>query len=309
MDNGLRSAAPAFFRSLQSDIISGLERVDGRGRFGLDEWLRADSEVVKGGGGISRVLKNGAVFEQAGVNFSEVHGMLPAEMSEKLIGEARPAPFYATGTSLVIHPLSPLIPTTHANYRYLEVDGRSWFGGGGDLTPYYVFEEDARHFHTVLKAACDKHDAALYPKHKKACDEYFFLPHRGETRGVGGIFFDYVGKNGERSLCDIFAWVRDCGQSFLPSYVPIVERRKELRWTDEQRQFQLIRRGRYVEFNLLYDRGTLFGLKTGGRIESILMSLPPHVRWEYCYEPAPGSEEAKLISILKAPREWIAEAQ
>ena len=304
MSEEMRAEAAAFFRDLQSEIVAGLEKADGRGQFAADSWDRVDSASVKGGGGVSRILKDGAVFEQAGVNFSEVHGTLPAEMSEKLIGESREAPFYATGVSLVIHPNSPLVPTTHANYRYLEVDGKSWFGGGGDLTPYYLFEEDAKHFHETLKAACDKHDPELYPRHKKACDEYFYLPHRGETRGIGGIFFDYVGTSTGKTLPEIFAWVKDCGKSFLQSYVPIVERRKNTPWTDSQKSFQLLRRGRYVEFNLLYDRGTLFGLKTGGRIESILMSLPPHVRWEYCYEPQPNTDEANLLTHLRQPRAW-----
>jgi len=304
MSNGMRAEAASFFRNLQGEIVAGLERVDGGGTFSVDTWDRLDSGSVKGGGGVSRVLRDGAVFEQAGVNFSEVHGTLPADMSEKLVGELREAPFYATGVSLVIHPASPLVPTTHANYRYLEVDNKSWFGGGGDLTPYYLFEEDAQHFHKTLKAACDKHDPELYPRHKKACDEYFYLPHREETRGIGGIFFDYIGTNSGKTLEEIFAWVKDCGRSFLESYLPIVERRKNQTWTPAQKNFQLLRRGRYVEFNLLYDRGTLFGLKTGGRTESILMSLPPEVRWQYNYTPPPNTPESTLLATLKSPRPW-----
>lgn len=294
-----------FFRSVQAHICLELERIDGVQKFSIEPWERTDKSGSKGGGGVTRILQNGSVFEQAGVNFSEVEGMLPAEMSFRLVGENQDCPFYATGVSLVIHPLSPLIPTTHANYRYLEVAGRAWFGGGGDLTPYYLFEEDAEHFHRTLKKICDLHDRSYYPAFKKECDQYFFLPHRGETRGVGGIFFDYIGRDDPRDLGEVFQWVKDCANGFLECYIPIVLRRKDSPYTQEQREFQLIRRGRYVEFNLLYDRGTLFGLRTGGRTESILMSLPPLVRWNPEYKIKPGSAEAKLLDTLRQPRSWV----
>lgn len=301
----MRKDSADFFRTVQAHICLELERIDGSGKFNIDSWERTDKTGSHGGGGISRVLQNGTVIEQGGVNFSEVEGILPAEMSLRLVGENQDCPFYATGVSLVIHPLSPLIPTTHANYRYLEVAGRAWFGGGGDLTPYYLFEEDAEHFHRTLKKICDLHDRSYYPAFKKECDQYFYLPHRGETRGVGGIFFDYIGRDDPRDLGEVFEWVKDCANGFLECYLPIIQRRKDSAWTPEQREFQLMRRGRYVEFNLLYDRGTLFGLRTGGRTESILMSLPPLVRWDPAYKPKPGSPEAKLIETLRVSRDWI----
>ncbi len=293
------------FREAQLEICKSIERLDGKARFQHDRWNRTDISGNPGGGGDSCVLSNGKIFEQAGVNFSEVFGMLPAEMADKLVGARRDAEFYATGVSIVIHPDSPMIPTTHANIRYLEVEGTGWFGGGMDLTPYYLFSEDARHFHQVIRATCDRHDAHYYPKFKAWCDEYFYLPHRSETRGVGGIFFDYLGKDAPENLEAIFAFASDLPQAFLEAYLPIVERTMELPWGEKEKNFQLLRRGRYVEFNLLYDRGTQFGLKTGGRTESILMSLPPEVRWQYNFQPAPGSPEAELIEALKHPREWV----
>ena len=296
----MRETAAQFFKQVQQDICSALERLDGAAAFGLDNWQRAD-----GGGGITRVLSAGKIFEQAGVNFSQVSGTLPADMSAKLTGVEAAQPFFATGISLVIHPLSPYIPTTHANYRYLEVGNLSWFGGGGDLTPYYLFEEDAEHFHRTLKTACDMQDSAYYPLFKKACDEYFYLPHRGEARGIGGIFFDYLGRDGLTKPAKNFELVTELAPAFLTSYVPIVEQRKDATWTEDEKAFQLMRRGRYVEFNLLFDRGTLFGLKTGGRIESIFMSLPPLVKWQYDYKPIPGSREEALLNVLRTPREWV----
>ena len=257
-----------------------------------------------GGGGVARVLQEGAVFEKGGVNWSRVEGELPADFAAQMPGEGRA--FRATGVSLVIHPRSPMVPTTHANFRMLEKGDKCWFGGGADLTPYYLFREDAQHFHGTLRAACDRH-APLgdYPRFKKWCDEYFYLGHRGETRGVGGIFFDYLdGSGSERDLEDIFAFVRDVGRAFVPAYLPIVQRRRNLPYGDRERHWQLIRRGRYVEFNLIHDRGTVFGLKTNGRTESILMSLPPLVRWEYDVHPEPGSREAELLSALK-PTDWL----
>jgi coproporphyrinogen III oxidase len=291
--------AAEFFQELQSEISEALATEDGKEGFSADPWSREG-----GGGGVARVLQEGAVFEKGGVNWSRVEGELPADFAAQMPGEGRA--FRATGVSLVIHPRSPMVPTTHANFRMLEKGDKCWFGGGADLTPYYLFREDAEHFHGTLRAACDRH-APLgdYPRFKKWCDEYFFLGHRGETRGVGGIFFDYLdGSGSERDLEDIFAFVRDVGRAFVPAYLPIVQRRRDLPYGDSERHWQLIRRGRYVEFNLIYDRGTVFGLKTNGRTESILMSLPPLVRWEYDVHPEPGSREAELLSALK-PTDWL----
>lgn len=301
----LRQRTAALFKEIQTHICSALETADGSGRFHTDEWERTDSKGGPGGGGATRILAEGSIFEKAGVNFSAVHGTMPGNFAVKLGAEESDIPFFATGISLVIHPRSPMIPTTHANYRYLELGNQSWFGGGADLTPYYLFEEDAQHFHRVAKTACDKHSIAYYPRFKKWCDEYFFLPHRGETRGIGGIFFDYLGRDDGAKHEEIFKLARDLAFAFTDQYIPIVTRRKDAPFSDAQRQFQLQRRGRYVEFNLLYDRGTHFGLQTGGRIESILMSLPALVRWDYCPLHAPGSEESRLIETLKSPRDWV----
>lgn len=279
-------------RLLQDAIAGSIERIDG-GKFREDRWERPG-----GGGGATRVLIDGGVFEKAGVNFSEVHGDLGEEMARQLPGDGKT--FFATGISLVLHPRSPRVPTTHANFRYIERGSKFWFGGGADLTPYYLEEDDARHFHRVWKEVCDRHDPGYYPRFKRWCDEYFFLPHRGEARGIGGIFFDYLDGDAE----GLFTFWRDASEAFLASYVPIVERRRREPYGEKEREHQLQRRGRYVEFNLLYDRGTAFGLKTGGRVESILMSLPPLVRWPYDAEPAPGSAEAKLLEVLRKPREW-----
>jgi coproporphyrinogen III oxidase len=293
MGESVRRQMRAFVECLQNEICRALEEVDGSGRFREDAWERPG-----GGGGRSRVLEEGAVFEKAGVNVSVVHGELSAEFAGRLPGEG--PSFSATGISLVLHPRSPLVPTTHANFRYLEHGSRAWFGGGSDLTPYYLFDEDAAHFHRTLKEACDRHGADRYPRFKKWCDEYFFIRHRGEARGIGGVFFDYLEGDLERELL----FVQDVGRSLLPAYLPIVERRRALPYTPEERAWQEIRRGRYVEFNLVYDRGTTFGLETQGRVESILMSLPPRVRWVYDHQPVRGSEEARLLEVLRAPREW-----
>lgn len=283
----------AYFQDLQDRICAGLEEVDGTARFREDGWQRDG-----GGGGRTRVLAEGAVFEKAGVNFSEVFGQFSEEFAAQIPGSGRD--FTATGISLVLHPRSPLVPTVHANFRFLTRGDRQWFGGGADLTPYYPFRADVIHFHRVWKDVCTRHAPLIdYTRLKTWCDEYFFLPHRNEARGVGGIFFDYL----EGDLDKAFAFVRDAGDHFLEAYVPIVRRRKAEAFTLAQRAFQEFRRGRYVEFNLLYDRGTLFGLKTGGRVESILMSLPPVVRWHYDYQPEPGSREAELYEYLK-PRDW-----
>jgi coproporphyrinogen III oxidase len=294
----MHAGAVQFFRDLQDDICTALERADGLARFREDRWERPG-----GGGGRSRVMEEGAVFEKAGVNFSEVFGEMDPKFASQLPGEG--THFTATGISLVLHPRSPHVPTVHMNFRYLTKGNRRWFGGGADLTPYYPVKDDVVHFHRVLKAACDRHPAvADYTTMKKACDEYFYLPHRQEPRGVGGLFFDNLESDPEGT----FAFVRDAGHSFIDAYVPIVERRKRLTWTDEEKRFQEYRRGRYVEFNLIYDRGTLFGLKTGGRIESILMSLPPTVRYVYDYRAAPGSREAELTDHWLTGRDWLGEA-
>ena len=293
-----QARAVAYFQNLQDQICAGLETLDGRAEFREDVWRRPE-----GGGGRTRVMINGSVFEKAGVNFSEVYGQMAPELAAQIPGEGRD--FTATGISLVLHPRSPLVPTVHANFRYLTKGTRRWFGGGADLTPYYPYREDVIHFHRVWKQTCDRHVPLIdYHRLKKWCDEYFFLAHRGEPRGVGGIFFDYLEGDWEA----LFAFVRDCGDAFLRAYRPLVERRKDVPYTERQRAFQEFRRGRYVEFNLLYDRGTVFGLKTGGRVESILMSLPPVVRWEYDYRPEPGSPEAELYDYYLQPRDWADES-
>ena len=291
--------ASQFFQELQTEICDALSREDGRGDFSSDHWAREG-----GGGGVSRVLVDGAVFEKGGVNWSRVEGELPEDYAAQIPGEGRA--FRATGVSLVMHPRSPLVPTTHANFRMLEKGDKCWFGGGADLTPYYLFRDDAEHFHRALKTACDKHaPIGDYERFKKWCDEYFYLPHRNETRGVGGIFFDYL-DGSDSELENVFAFVRDAGRAFLSGYLPIVQRRRGLSYGDRERHWQLIRRGRYVEFNLLHDRGTVFGLKTKGRTESILMSLPPLVRWEYDVQAEPGSREAELLAAL-TPTSWLSE--
>ncbi|BAC91817.1 coproporphyrinogen III oxidase [Gloeobacter violaceus PCC 7421] len=287
-------------QSLQDNITSRLEAVDGEGRFVEDLWEREE-----GGGGRSRILTEGRVFERAGIGFSEVHGShLPPSILQQR-PEAEGHPFYVTGTSMVLHPRNPYVPTVHLNYRYFEAGPVWWFGGGADLTPYYGFVEDAAHFHATLKAACDAHDPEYYPRFKKWCDEYFYLKHRQEPRGVGGIFFDYVQGDWEK----IFAFAQSCGNAFLPAYLPIVERRHTLPYAERERNFQLYRRGRYVEFNLVWDRGTIFGLQTNGRIESILMSMPPLVRWEYNYRPEPGTAEAELYEVFLVPQDWASQAK
>jgi coproporphyrinogen III oxidase len=301
----------AYIQQLQDQICSGLEAVDGTAKFREDLWERPE-----GGGGRTRVIENGAVFEKGGVNISAVHGKLPEAM-QKMFGVDE-ADFFACGLSLVLHPKNPMVPTVHANWRYFEMYDTStshdtgspkiieqWFGGGQDLTPYYLFEEDAVHFHQTCKTACDKHNPEFYPKYKKQCDSYFWNAHRNEARGIGGLFFDYCKANEQMSMEDWYNFVSEVGNSFLEAYVSIVERRKNLVYTPENRNWQEIRRGRYVEFNLVHDKGTLFGLKTNGRIESILMSLPPHVQWVYDHHAEAGSEEEKLINALENPREWI----
>jgi coproporphyrinogen III oxidase len=288
-----RERTEEYFRGLQDRICRGLEAVDGS-PFREDFWKRDG-----GGGGRTRILENGGLFEKAGVNFSSVSGNLPPEFAEK-IPKGTGTAFFATGISLVLHPASPMVPTVHANFRYLEKGDATWFGGGMDLTPYYPYAEDAVHFHRTIKTACDRHNPELYPKFKKWCDEYFYLKHRNETRGVGGIFFDYLDGDPERN----FAFVTGIGDAFLEAYLPVVARRRQEPFNDRHRQYQLYRRGRYVEFNLLYDRGTIFGLETRGRTESILMSLPPLVRWVYDYKPEPDSLEERNMEFFK-PRDWV----
>lgn len=293
-----------YIHELQDTITSKLQEVDGKATFQEDIWKRPE-----GGGGRTRVIENGAVFEKGGVNISGVHGKLPDSM-QKYFG-VEDADFFACGLSLVLHPKNPMVPTVHANWRYFEMydqDGTivdQWFGGGQDLTPYYLFDEDAKHFHQTCKTACDKHNPEFYPKYKARCDEYFYNAHRNEGRGLGGLFFDYCKASDEMSMQNWYDFITEVGDSFLEAYVPIVEKRKTLEYTKPQRDWQEIRRGRYVEFNLVHDKGTLFGLKTNGRIESILMSLPPHVQWVYDHHPEPGSEEERLIKILQSPKNWI----
>jgi coproporphyrinogen III oxidase len=309
----LRERAGAFFGELQDTICTALETLDGQARFREDLWAREG-----GGGGRTRVMEGGAVLEKGGVNFSEVHGTFDEAFAARLpVGEGKE--FFAAGVSLVLHPLNPFVPTVHANFRYLERGSSGWFGGGSDLTPFYPYVEDAIHFHRTLKEACDRFDPLYYPRFKKWCDEYFFIKHRDESRGVGGIFFDYltgeesgdvpasagsVGSAG--SLESIFEFVKGVGRAFLPAYLPIAQRRLGETYTEREREFQMIRRGRYVEFNLVYDRGTHFGLETRGRPESILMSLPPLVRWVYDYRPQPGSREAEAWDFFH-PRDWLKE--
>ena len=296
------TAVQQFLQQLQDSICSSLESADGKAKFVEDAWQREE-----GGGGKSRVLTGGAVFEQAGVNYSHVFGAnMPASATAhrpELAGRS----FNACGVSLVIHPNNPYLPTTHANVRFFiaEKAGEQpvwWFGGGFDLTPYYPFEEDVVHWHQTAKDAVDPFGEQYYPAYKKWCDEYFYLKHRGETRGVGGLFFDDLNLPGFDTS---FALMRAVGEAFVPAYLPIVEKRKATAYGERERQFQLYRRGRYVEFNLVYDRGTLFGLQSGGRTESILMSMPPLVRWQYGFQPEADSAEAQLYQRYLKPQDWL----
>jgi coproporphyrinogen III oxidase len=291
---------------LQNTICSALEQADGKATFIADVWERPG-----GGGGESRVLSGGNVFEKGGVNISVVHGKLPALAAQQL--KVNDENFFACGLSLVIHPHNPFVPTVHANWRYFEVytpEGAkedAWFGGGTDLTPYYLFDEDAIHFHNVQKQTCDAFDPSFYPAFKKQCDDYFVNHHRNnERRGVGGIFFDHCRESVNQSLDFWSAFAEANGKAFVDAYLPIVEKRKNTPYTTEHKYWQEIRRGRYVEFNLLHDRGTLFGIKTHGRTESILMSLPPTVRFDYNYQPTAGTEEARLLDVLLHPKDWLA---
>ena len=293
-----------YLQALQDRICSDLEQLDGKARFAKDRWDREG-----GGGGESRVLSDGAVFEQAGVGFSHVFGDQMPPSATKHRPELAGKKFQAVGVSLVLHPRNPYVPTTHANFRFFSAGNDNpvwWFGGGFDLTPYYPFMEDVVHWHRTAEAACSPFGDELYARYKSWCDEYFYLKHREETRGVGGLFFDDVN---EPDFEQSFAFVRSVGDSFLDAYRPIVERRNSMAYGDTERQFQLYRRGRYVEFNLIYDRGTLFGLQSGGRTESILMSLPPQVRWEYNWKPAAGSAEDDLYRNYLRPRDWLGDSE
>ena len=314
----MRLRMEKFVKEQQREIVKALEEVDGK-PFRVDEWSRKE-----GGGGISCVLQDGNVFEKAGVGVSVVYGTLPKpaiikmRANHKNIAEEGNIPdsldFFAAGLSMIVHPKNPMAPTVHLNYRYFETakpgdssgnSGAWWFGGGADLTPCYLFEEDAIFFHQQLKDVCDKHDPAYYPRFKKWCDEYFYNKHREEARGIGGIFFDDLDEQ-TAPREKLFAFVQDALKSFVPTYVPIVNRRKDMEFTDREKHWQQIRRGKYVEFNLVHDRGTAFGLNTpGSRVESILMSMPLTARWEYMYSPEPGSREAEMEEVLRNPREWV----
>lgn len=308
----MRLRMEKFIKEQQQEIVRALEEVDG-GKFRRDEWSRKE-----GGGGITCVLQEGNVFEKAGVGVSVVYGTLPKPAIAKmrvnhkaLSADVESLEFFAAGLSMVLHPSNPMAPTVHLNYRYFETSlpdggqGAWWFGGGSDLTPSYLFDEDAIHFHKTLKGACDAHDKSFYPRFKKWCDEYFYNKHRGECRGIGGIFFDDLDET-EKDQENGFAFIQDCLKSFLPSYIPIITKRKDMPFTPEEKDWQQLRRGKYVEFNLVHDRGTAFGLNTpGSRVESILMSLPLTATWRYMYEPDPKGREQRLVDILRNPKEWV----
>ncbi|XP_057440845.1 oxygen-dependent coproporphyrinogen-III oxidase, chloroplastic [Lotus japonicus] len=311
--SSVRARFEKMIREAQDSVCDAIEAADGGAKFKEDVWSRPG-----GGGGISRVLQDGAVWEKAGVNVSVVYGVMPPDAYRAAKGAAAspdekpgPVPFFAAGISSVLHPKNPFAPTMHFNYRYFETDAPKdapgapkqwWFGGGTDLTPAYIFEEDVKHFHSIQKQACDKFDPTFYPRFKKWCDDYFYIKHRGERRGLGGIFFDDLNDYDQEML---LSFATECANSVVPSYIPIIEKRKDTPFTDHQKAWQQLRRGRYVEFNLVYDRGTTFGLKTGGRIESILVSLPLTSRWEYDHKPEEGSEEWKLLDACINPKEWI----
>ena len=295
----------AFFRDLQDRICQALEEADGSGRFREDSWERPG-----GGGGRSRTLTDGQVIEKGGVGFSAVHGDA-TEATLRTLQLTEPAQFYATGVSIVLHPRSPMVPIIHMNVRYFEIStttsvvDHSWFGGGIDLTPHYVVEEDARWFHQYLKTVCDQHDVNYYPRFKPWADDYFYIPHRGETRGIGGIFFDYLKPTDAIHKADLFAFVQDVGNAFAPIYTHFMGQNRALPFSDREKNWQLLRRGRYVEFNLVWDRGTKFGLETNGRTESILMSMPPQANWVYDYHPEPDSREDQTLQQLQKGLNWV----
>ncbi len=292
-----------WFKGLQDRICNALEEADGKGKFKEDNWERDG-----GGGGRTRVIAEGKVIEKGGVNFSAVHGAMPQKISQALkvpVGQ-----FLATGVSIVLHPYNPMVPIIHMNVRYFEVTGENgeqthWFGGGIDLTPHYIVDEDAQYFHQQLKVACDKHDATYYPKFKTWADDYFYLKHRQETRGVGGIFFDRLSADNDHTFDERWAFVQAVGNTFAPVYTHFMQKNKGLPYTEENKNWQMLRRGRYVEFNLVWDKGTKFGLDTNGRTESILMSLPPMANWAYNHIPQPSSPEAITLSKLKKGIDWV----
>jgi coproporphyrinogen III oxidase len=305
MNNPIKDNWIAFIHDLQNRICTALEAADGQAVFLEDKWERPE-----GGGGKTRVIANGKVFEKGGVNTSVVYGPVTDAMRQQLKIDGDN--WFACGLSLVIHPLNPFVPTVHCNYRMFELYDKNhtvtdrWFGGGTDLTPYYLFDEDAIHFHSTYKKVCDEFDPSFYPAFKRECDHYFVNTHRNnERRGIGGIFYDHQRPDASKDVDFWFRFGQACGNAFMEAYVPIVEKRKNMEWNAGHKHWQEIRRGRYTEFNLVHDRGTLFGLKTNGRIESILMSLPPTVRFEYNYQPAPGSEEERLLDACLHPKEWV----
>lgn len=287
------------FRKIQASICDALEKMDGKGKFLEDHWKRDE-----GGGGLTRVMQEGDVIEKGGVNFSAVHGNLPENIKNALKVDGNN--FLATGVSIVLHPKSPLVPIIHMNIRYFEIDsGEHWFGGGIDLTPHYVNKDDAVFFHNSLKEVCDKHNKDYYPKFKKWADDYFFIKHRNETRGIGGIFFDKLSSSSKQDFDEKFSFVKDIGNAFAPIYVELARRNRKKIYSEAEKNWQLIRRGRYVEFNLVYDKGTKFGLDTSGRIESILMSLPLYASWPYDYKIQKDSEEEKTLQFLKKNINWF----
>lgn len=304
----MRSKMEVMIMKIQAEVCRSLESLEEDTRFKVDRWLRPE-----GGGGITCIIQDGTVFEKAGVNISVVYGELNAASAQQMRARGKQMgngklEFFATGISSVIHPRNPNVPSIHFNYRYFEVKEENgkihwWFGGGTDLTPTFLVEDDVVHFHKTLKSACDKHNSSYYKRFKEWCDTYFFIPHRGECRGVGGIFFDDIDEPNPEA---VLQFVTTCAESVLPSYIPIVKRHKDDGYSYADRQWQLLRRGRYVEFNLIYDRGTKFGLATpGARYESILMSLPLTAKWEYCHAPKTDSKEAKMLEVLKKPRNWV----
>ncbi len=297
-----KESIAVWFQGLQDRICKALEEADGKATFQEDAWQRE-----AGGGGRTRILQKGNVIEKGGVNFSAVWGATPAKILEALNLEQ--AEFYATGVSIVMHPHSPRVPIIHMNVRYFEMsNGIYWFGGGIDLTPHYVVPEDASFFHSYLEQVCNKHNQAYYPRFKQWADDYFYIKHRKETRGVGGIFFDHLKPAEGQSKEDVFNFVQEVGESFAPIYTRLIGKNKDLPYTDAHKEWQYLRRGRYVEFNLVYDKGTKFGLDTDGRTESILMSLPPMAQWGYNIQPSPGSEEEKTISLLTKGVDWLSMA-
>ncbi len=297
----VKESIETYFLSLQDVICQGLEKADGKNKFQEDLWKRPE-----GGGGRTRIISQGNIIEKGGVNFSAVSGPCPGFLRKEAgLRENEEVDFYATGVSLVIHPLNPMVPIIHMNVRYLKTGNIEWFGGGIDLTPHYIFGEDAAFFHKHLKKICDAHHPSYYTEFKKWADDYFFIKHRNETRGIGGIFFDRLSTTDSVSIEDRFRFVQAIGNSFLPAYLPLIEKNRNKAYTEANKQWQLLRRGRYVEFNLVYDRGTKFGLLTNGRTESILMSLPPTANWEYANQPEKGSDEEKTLGLLKKGINWV----